>query len=194
MAISGLEITLNRINQIESRFNQLVNQDNNVSNNETGFKAVLKEKINQGSSILPILNPVSNPDNSPKTELDGIIKKYSKENNIDETLVKAVIKAESGFNPQAKSPVGALGLMQLMPSTAKGLGVDNPLDPEQNIAGGTKYLKNLVTKFGGRVDLALAAYNAGPNAVNKYGGIPPYNETQNYVKRVLGYQKDFYNQ
>lgn len=190
MEISGLEITLRRINQIESFINKIENKDKEVS----GFSDVLNQKLSQDSSISTkglMIRPFSQAINTPRTELDEIIKKCAKENNIDENLVKAVIKAESGFNTQAKSPVGALGLMQLMPETARGLGVDDPLDPEQNIAGGTKYLKNMLDRFDGRVDLALAAYNAGPGAVNKYGGIPPYNETQNYVKQVLEYQKRF---
>lgn len=188
MEITGLELTLRRINQIESNIASLNSTDSN--NGSSNFDSVLTQKLNND---LPSLNvsPFQNSANAPKTELDGLIKKYASENNIDENLVKAVIKAESGFNPQAKSHVGALGLMQLMPSTAKGLGVDNPFDPAQNIAGGTKYLKGLLTRFGGRMDLALAAYNAGSGAVQKYGGVPPYNETQNYVKRVLEYQKQF---
>lgn len=190
MEISGLELTLRRINQIESNFNILANQNQE----KTDFDGVLRKALNSESSELPeelYIKPFGQSFNSPKTEVDDIIKKYSKENNIDENLIKAVIKAESGFNTQAKSSVGALGLMQLMPSTARGLGVDNPLDPEQNIAGGTKYLKNLINRFDGRLDFALAAYNAGSGAVKKYGGIPPYPETQNYVKKVLDYQKQF---
>jgi soluble lytic murein transglycosylase-like protein len=188
MEITGLDITLGRINQIQTNFNQLFNQNNNVSE----FSAILDQKLNPNAELPSniYIQPFQNAVSTPKTELDGIIKKCSKENNIDENLI-AVIKAESGFNTNAQSPVGALGLMQLMPSTAKGLGVNNPFDPEQNIAGGTKYLKGLLTRFDGRMDLALAAYNAGAGAVQKYGGIPPYNETQNYVKRVLDYQRQF---
>jgi len=190
MEISGLELTLRRIGQIESNFKELLNQTQEVSE----FDGVLRNALNSDSPDLPeelYVKPFGQTFNSPKTEVDEIIRKCAKENNLDENLVKAVIKAESGFNTQARSPVGALGLMQLMPSTAKGLGVNNPLDPEQNVAGGTKYLKNLINRFDGRLDFALAAYNAGSGAVKKYGGIPPYPETQNYVKRVLNYQKEF---
>lgn len=192
MEITGLDMTLRRINQIQSSFDKLLNQPKEVSE----FDNLLNQKINEnGLPSLPDgikITPFAQAMNTPRTEIDGIIKKYAQENNIDESLVKAVVKAESGFNPQAKSPVGAQGLMQLMPNTARGLGVNNPFDPEQNIAGGTKYLKGLLDRFDGRVDFALAAYNAGPGAVKKYGGVPPYNETKNYVKRVLDYQKQYY--
>ncbi|MGQ9629609.1 MAG: lytic transglycosylase domain-containing protein [bacterium] len=110
---------------------------------------------------------------------------YSQKYNIPPRLVDAIIRAESGYNPYAKSPRGALGLMQLMPDTADEMGVEDPFDVEQNIEGGTRYLRRMIDRFNGNLHKALAAYNAGPENVDKYGGIPPFQETRDYVRRVL---------
>lgn len=120
-----------------------------------------------------------------------IINEASEKYNIDPALIKAVIMQESGFNPRAKSWCGAQGLMQLMPDTAKSLGVMNPYDPKENIMGGARYLRGLLDRFNNDISLALAGYNAGPGAVKKYGGVPPYRETQGYVASILSMYENY---
>lgn len=119
--------------------------------------------------------------------MDDIFEEAASAYDISADLLKAVAKAESNFNPGAVSRAGAVGVMQLMPGTASALGVTNPYDARQNIMGGAKYLKTQLDRYDGNVSLALAAYNAGPGSVEKYGGVPPYAETQNYVKKVTSY-------
>jgi len=120
-----------------------------------------------------------------KPQLLSMISQIAHKHGVDEKLVKALIKQESGFNPNAKSHCGAMGLMQLMPGTAKTLGITDGFNPVQNVDGGVRHLKWLLSKYNGNVILALAAYNAGSGAVDKYDGVPPYKETQNYVKSIL---------
>lgn len=171
MQLSSLDITLHRISMIENQFQSLMSY---AQKPDEDFQKILDTSVNKTKN------------STSRNEINELISKYADKNGLDEDFVKAVINQESGFNPNATSKCGAMGLMQLMPSTAQGLGVKNAYDAEQNIEGGTKYLKGLMDRFNNDKSLALAAYNAGPNAVKKYGGIPPYAETQNYVKSVLG--------
>lgn len=138
-----------------------------------------------GPGFSAVLRNAMLPQNS-ESSLDDIFRTASERYHVPEGLLKAVAKVESDFQPDAVSCCGAEGIMQLMPSTASSLGVKNPFDPEQNIMGGAKYLGELLDSFGGDSALAVAAYNAGSGAVRKYGGVPPYRETQAYVKKVLG--------
>ena len=115
---------------------------------------------------------------------EAAITEHARRQQVAADLVRAVIQVESAFNPVAVSSKGAMGLMQLMPATARDLGVANPFDPEQNIRGGVKYLKQLLERFDNKVELALAAYNAGMGNVEKYGAVPPFKETRNYVDKI----------
>ncbi len=137
----------------------------------SSFQSAFEEAVQQSSEV----------------SMDSIFEEAASTYGISVDLIKAVAKAESNFNPDAVSHAGAMGVMQLMPGTASSLGVTDPFDARQNIMGGAKYLKSNLDKYNGDVSLALAAYNAGPGSVQKYGGIPPYAETQNYVKKVTSY-------
>ena len=143
-----------------------------------------EERETPGSSFREAF---SDANKSVTESMDDIFEEAASAYGISADLLKAVAKAESNFNPSAVSHAGAIGVMQLMPGTASSLGVTDPYDARQNIMGGAKYLKSNLDRYDGDVSLALAAYNVGPGSVDKYGGIPPYAETQNYVRKVGAY-------
>lgn len=210
LRVRGFEGTQARIQEIRARLAQLEGEQNR--NGQVGnFNASLDGKIGKGKTpnqaisgrlglgfqsaidgnapfdprpFLPnaLLSQAANASNGDiKTLASEIAEKYG----VDPALFSALIQQESGFNPKAVSPAGAQGLTQLMPKTGRSLGVTDPFDPKQNLEGGAKYLAQMLKEFNGDRKLALAAYNAGPGAVKRYGGIPPFSETQNYVKRIL---------
>ena len=167
----------------------------NLPSNDKRYKLLYKEPTNP----VPAATATSRAGVSRWLPSDELIQRYSpivdvasRAYGVDKALVHAVISAESGYNPSAVSRAGAVGLMQLMPQTAKRYGVKNILDPVDNIHGGVRYLKDLLMMFNGNIELAVAAYNAGENAVIKYGNkIPPYAETVQYVPKVIGFYRRF---
>ena len=154
------------------------------------YKLVRKSDSARGMGAMVSERRVQSVILDPST-YDRLIKRTAAANRVDVALVKAVMHVESGFNPNAVSPKGASGLMQLMPATAVRYGVEDIFDPVQNVQGGVRYLKDLLAMFKDNQRLAIAAYNAGENAVLRYKGIPPYNETQEYVRKVMTFRKHY---
>lgn len=214
---TSLNLTLMRLNSIESNFAALQNISREISSmtsvnsskvENSDFKTILDAKIGKNSDNslenTEIVNEIAPLDDdleiikkdsinlkskidlaSQKNDIEEIVDTFADKYNIDSNFIKAIIKQESGFKTNATSKKGAMGLMQLMPATAKSLGVVNAYNPWENVEGGVKHLKGLLENYDGNKELALAAYNAGAGAVKKYGGIPPYKETQNYVNSIM---------
>jgi soluble lytic murein transglycosylase-like protein len=179
--------------RIQARIDQIFGVDPNADANATPtisnapssgrFASMVQNQLagEEGGAATPTATPA----------IEHLVQTNSAAQGVDPDLVRAVMANESAFDPNATSNAGAQGLMQLMPNTAASLGVSNSYDPSQNVAGGTAYLRQLLTQFGGDVTKAVAAYNAGPEAVQKYNGIPPYPETQSYVQNVLDTYKQY---
>jgi soluble lytic murein transglycosylase-like protein len=163
----------------------------NIPNLDSRYKLIRKEDGGALGSATSA-GRVFMPSQADIQKYAAIIQTASKAYGVDASLIHAVISAESAYNPYAMSRAGAMGLMQLMPETARRYGVQNMMDPAENIHGGVRYLRDLLTMFRGRMDLAIAAYNAGENAVIRHGNrVPPYAETRHYVPKVLGFYKNF---
>jgi len=173
-----------RVAQIENLIIEKTNRLNSPQTQKTGEVSKFAEILKQQPAS-PLKYTVSEPPKITRAEIQNIVNSVSKKHGVDEKLVMAIIKQESGFNPNAVSEAGARGLMQLMPKTAGTMGVLNPFSPVQNVEGGVRYLKKMLDKYHGNLILALSAYNAGSKNVDKYGGVPPFKETQQYVKKVL---------
>lgn len=143
-------------------------------------------RVSEGKSFADTFKSTVQQMGVPES-MDSIFEEAARLYNVPANLLKAIGKAESGFNASAVSPVGAQGVMQLMPATAQALGVSDPFDARSNIMGGAKYIAEKLNQYGGDIELALAAYNAGSGNVEKYGGVPPFTETINYIERIKGY-------
>ncbi len=200
----GIFRMMERIEEISERFGPKIPQIDRTSND---FRAELQKNVSSNNDVISesALNKKSaenattdadelfapgtfpNADMAAPKEIrfDKMISDASGKYNLDPDLLRAVIRYESNYNPNAVSSKGAMGLMQLMPGTAKDLGVTNAFDPAQNIDGGARYLRSMLDRFDGDYEKAVSAYNAGPKAVETFGGVPPYDETQSYVKRIM---------
>jgi len=172
MNLENIEAVKNRIEEIQNRIDSVSKMGTTIA----GESRTPSFRDEMRTALRP--SPMACPE-----DIEAYVSSASEKYNLAPAIIKGVIRAESGFRPNAVSRAGAMGLMQLMPGTARALGVD-PTDPQQNVDGGAKYLKQQIDRFGS-VENALAAYNAGPGAVKRYGGVPPYAETQRYVREVM---------
>lgn len=192
MQIEGLNSIIHRIDELNMRFGiNTANYQENVNKTAAtgGVEQEKSQRLENGSFATELDKAMSMESRGAvglniSGDTNSLIKEAAARYQVDPRLVAAVAQTESGGNQEAVSPAGAVGVMQLMPETAAGLGV-NPYDKRQNIEGGAKYLRQMMDTFGGDVQKAVAAYNAGPQAVKEYNGIPPYRETQDYVNKVL---------
>ena len=192
MQIEGLNSIIHRIDELNMRFGiNTANYQENVNKTAAtgGVEQEKPQRLENGSFATELDKAMSMESRGAvglniSGDTNSLIKEAAARYQVDPRLVAAVAQTESGGNQEAVSPAGAVGVMQLMPETAAGLGV-NPYDKRQNIERGAKYLRQMMDTFGGDVQKAVAAYNAGPQAVKEYNGIPPYRETQDYVNKVL---------
>lgn len=200
--LENVTAVIARVEEIKSRFQSArASGDVTIAPHYTASVPSQTQSAEQTASVKPYFpsylvqqaQKVGNNSVCDISSYQNIIDSAASKYGVDPALLKGVIRAESGFRSNAVSSAGAQGLMQLMPSTAKALGCSDPFDPEQNVDAGAKYLKQQINRFGS-VELALAAYNAGAGAVMKYGGVPPYRETQNYVRKVLSYRDNYQSQ
>lgn len=183
MHIQGLQNALARIEAIKNRFEGPPKVSGKPVNNQpAGFAGALNEAASKNDGVQPLKGNVS---------IERLINTQASRHEVDPALIRAMVHAESAFNPRAVSSAGAQGLMQLMPGTASDLGVADSFNPAQNLDGGIRYIKGLMGRYDGSLPKALAAYNAGPGNVDRYGGVPPFAETTGYVDKVINLYKQY---